>query len=53
MTTCPKCSSADIGGPSFRPAEGYLGERLVYWCRRCGYQQSKPTHDAPQPPVKS
>lgn len=45
MTTCPKCGSWRIAGPSYRKDE--QGERLQYQCVKCGYTESGLTLDAP------
>ena len=43
MFRCPKCSSSEITGPFYR--SNWKGESLLYHCR-CGYEESKPVHDA-------
>ena len=45
MTSCPKCSSTRISGPTYRRL-GWGGEALIYRCGRCGYQEQRPTRDA-------
>ena len=40
---CPKCSGV-FSEPKFQ--QDYKGERLEYWCTRCGYKKETPCHDA-------
>lgn len=44
MTTCPKCGSWRISGPTYDPGCGF-GERLRYRCSQCGYSETTPTLD--------
>ena len=48
MTSCPKCGSTRISGPSY-VRNGYGAERLNYHCDRCGFRDSTPCNDARQP----
>jgi hypothetical protein len=47
MTVCPKCRSKKISGPMYQSwAQSWSGhERLLYLCRRCGYEETGPTAD--------
>ena len=46
---CPKCGGWSVYGPYYRGPEDTTygkGERLVYLCAKCGYEQSTPCLDA-------
>ena len=46
MTTCPKCGSCNISGPTYQRARGYAPDGLRYACVACGYSRVKPCNDA-------
>ena len=48
MTTCPKCGSQAISGPSYYRESNLSREYLRYTCIRCGYSKLEPTLDQRQ-----
>lgn len=45
MTSCPKCRSYRIHGPSYHK-DGYGRESLIYTCAACGFKKHEATADS-------
>ena len=49
MSSCPKCGSCRIAGPTYRSREGFRKECLLYTCMECGYVQREQTLEQRRP----